>query len=94
MKFATIFMICGMVLLGCEGKHAHPDNEDTELRSEKMSINVISPAFKEGEAIPKEHTGEGVDISPQLSWNAVDGVKSYALICDDPDAPRATPWKE
>ena len=33
-------------------------------------------------------TGEGEDVSPQLSWsNAPEGTKGYAVICHDPDAP-------
>jgi len=52
-------------------------------------MNVTSSAFKEGERIPKEYTGEGKDQSPPLAWSGVPtGVKSFALVCEDPDAPR------
>ena len=53
-----------------------------------MKLEVSSTAFKEGETIPKQHTGDGKDVSPPLSWSgAPEGTKSFALICDDPDAP-------
>jgi len=56
-----------------------------------MAFSLTSPAFDEGQAIPRKYTGEGQDISPPLSWsNPPDGVKSFALICDDPDAPKGT----
>lgn len=52
-----------------------------------------STAFKEGQVIPKKHTGEGEDLSPALEWSgAPAGTKQFALICDDPDAPVSEPW--
>src|SRR5206468_2370544 len=36
---------------------------------------------------------DGQNVSPPLSWSgAPAGVKEYALIMDDPDAPRPQPW--
>lgn len=56
-----------------------------------MSIEVTSTAFKAGETIPKQYTGDGEDQSPLLRWSEPpSGTKSLALICDDPDAPRGT----
>ncbi len=56
-----------------------------------MSIEVTSTAFKAGETIPKQYTGDGKDRSPPLRWSEPhSGTKSIALICDDPDAPRGT----
>jgi Raf kinase inhibitor-like YbhB/YbcL family protein len=58
-----------------------------------MAIEITSTAFQNGEAIPKQYTGEGQDLSPQLSWSGVpEGTKQLALICDDPDAPTPEPW--
>jgi len=54
-------------------------------------MQIQSSAFNEGETIPKKHTCEGEDVSPQLSWSGVPGgAKSLAMICDDPDAPVGT----
>jgi len=56
-----------------------------------MAMQITSPAFKEGAAIPKKHTGDGPDVSPALNWSdPPEGTKALALICDDPDAPRGT----
>ncbi len=50
-----------------------------------------SPAFSEGGMIPPRYTCDGDDVSPPLSWTDVpDGTVSFALICDDPDAPAGT----
>jgi Raf kinase inhibitor-like YbhB/YbcL family protein len=52
---------------------------------------VTSPAFNEGGMIPKQYTCDSIDISPPLKWLDVpQGTLSFALICDDPDAPMGT----
>jgi len=56
-----------------------------------MKIELTSTAFREGETIPKMHTGDGKDVSPPLAWSKPpEGTKSLILICDDPDDPRGT----
>ena len=54
-------------------------------------MRITSPAFTEGAPIPVEHTCEGAGSSPGLAWEEAPVVtRSFALICDDPDAPRGT----
>jgi Raf kinase inhibitor-like YbhB/YbcL family protein len=54
-----------------------------------MPIELTTNAFREGETIPKPYTADGKDVSPPLQWGEPPaGTKSFALICDDPDAPR------
>ena len=54
-------------------------------------ISISSDAFKDGNSLPVEHTCNGEDRSPTLSWNTVPaGTRSIALIVDDPDAPGKT----
>lgn len=58
-----------------------------------MSLHLTSSAFPSGKQIPTDHTGDGADRSPPLSWSGVpDGTAELALICDDPDAPTPEPW--
>ena len=53
-----------------------------------MPLTIESPAFPEGGSIPRLYTCDGRDVSPPLSWTGIPaGVKSLALVCDDPDAP-------
>ncbi len=53
-----------------------------------MAFQLTSRAFKDGEPIPPHYTADGEDVSPPLEWkDAPEGTKSFALICDDPDAP-------
>lgn len=52
------------------------------------SMTLESKVFKDGEAMPKVHTGEGENLSPPLFFkNVPNDTKSLALICVDPDAP-------
>jgi len=58
-----------------------------------MSLTIESTAFKNNERVPTRFSGDGEDVSPQLSWSgAPDGTAELALIMDDPDAPTAEPW--
>jgi len=55
-------------------------------------MQLTSTAFTNGGAIPSKHTGEGEDVSPELSWsNAPEGTRAFAVICHDPDAPLISP---
>jgi len=54
------------------------------------AINVRSDAFDDGGMIPKEYGQRGQDLSPHLSWDAVENVKTWVLIAEDPDAPSGT----
>jgi Raf kinase inhibitor-like YbhB/YbcL family protein len=55
------------------------------------TIEVTSDAFAEGEPIPAEHTCDGADTMPTLSWSTPpDGTVSHVVIVDDPDAPGGT----
>jgi Raf kinase inhibitor-like YbhB/YbcL family protein len=42
--------------------------------------------------IPDTHSEYADGVSPQLSWNKVEGAKSYALILEDPDAKHIRPF--
>lgn len=56
-----------------------------------MEIKITSTAFEEGGLIPEKYTCDGMDVSPPLAWgSAPEGTKTFALICDDPDAPMGT----
>src|SRR6266550_2448885 len=54
-------------------------------------LKLTSPAFKEGEAIPRQYTCDGVNVSPPLEWTGMPKTaKTIALVTDDPDAPAGT----
>jgi Raf kinase inhibitor-like YbhB/YbcL family protein len=54
-------------------------------------MKLISTTFKPGHPIPLECTCDGDDRSPQLAWSEIPvETRSFALVSDDPDAPRGT----
>ncbi len=60
-----------------------------------MDFMLTSTAFEEGQHIPLDHTADGKDRSPPLKWtDPPAGTRSFALLCEDPDARRGifTHW--
>jgi Raf kinase inhibitor-like YbhB/YbcL family protein len=56
-----------------------------------MAFVLDSSAIEAGGAISALYTCDGRDISPPLHWeHPPAGTQSFALICDDPDAPMGT----
>ena len=56
-----------------------------------MAIKITSTAFRDGSEIPVQHTCDGPNISPPLSWTGVPAeAKSLMLTVKDPDAPSGT----
>lgn len=68
---------------------SHADASNTQINKENiMALTLTSPSFSHNGMIPTQHTCDGQDISPALSWSGVpDHTKSLVLIVDDPDAP-------
>ncbi len=56
-----------------------------------MTFTLTSTAFSHNGEIPTKHTCDGKDVSPPLEWSDPPArTKTFALICDDPDAPAGT----
>jgi Raf kinase inhibitor-like YbhB/YbcL family protein len=56
-----------------------------------MPFTVMSSAFGDGQAVPKQFTCDGNDAPPPISVDdPPKGTRSFAVIVDDPDAPKGT----
>lgn len=54
-------------------------------------MQLCSSSFMDGATIPRRFTCDGEDISPPLAWTgAPAATRSFALLCNDPDAPAGT----
>jgi Raf kinase inhibitor-like YbhB/YbcL family protein len=54
-----------------------------------VTIELSSPAFQDGAAIPAQYSRDGADVPPPLRWTGVPaGTAELALEVMDPDAPR------
>ncbi len=54
-------------------------------------MEILSSAFDEGAMILEKYTCDDIDISPPIKWSSIpEGTKTFAIICDDPDAPMGT----
>ena len=63
----------------------------SQEEGQEVVFELTSIAFAHEEPIPVKHTCDGEDISPPLQWSDPPaGTQSFALIADDPDAPRGT----
>jgi Raf kinase inhibitor-like YbhB/YbcL family protein len=93
LSYVAVALVC---FIGCAGAERHEGESapaPLEEVMEAVMITVTSSVFEGGERIPAKYTGEGEDVSPPLAWRgAPDSTVEFALICDDPDAPRPEPW--
>jgi len=64
---------------------------ETESKT-KEAIAVTSSSFSKDGLMNERYTEYADGVSPALSWKAVAGAKSYAIIMEDPDAKPALPF--
>jgi len=93
-RFDVLMILLLLTMLGCGPRQqpASPSSPTPTAQKETiMELKLTSAAFKEGEAIPRQYTCDGVNVSPPLEWGrAPKNAKTIAIITDDPDAPGGT----
>lgn len=67
-------------------------NDARAANAEAVTMRVSSPTIRDGAQIPKQHSEYADGHAPALTWNAVEGARSYVLIMEDPDAKPITPF--
>jgi hypothetical protein len=54
-----------------------------------MALELNSPAFDDGQPLPRKYAHGGDNASPPLHWSGPPaGVQSFMVLMEDPDAPR------
>src|SRR5438132_8198810 len=85
--------LVALLLLACASRPQPASVQPVADKSKenKMEFKLTSTAFQGGQPIPRQYTCDGVNVSPALEWSGTpQGAKSFAIICDDPDAPAGT----
>ncbi len=78
-------------------QRARTDTSDRiAINQLKTSANegpqVSSTAFQSNGPIPAEYSAYDKNVSLPLAWSTVPNVKSWAVIVEDPDAPKSEPF--
>ena len=92
-RMRTYLMSLVLVAAATSSAAASPANKHPvhHAKAAKRALVVTSSAFRNTEAIPHDYTCEGVKRPPPLAWSKVpDGTKSFAILVEDPDAPKKT----
>ncbi|MBI5827747.1 MAG: YbhB/YbcL family Raf kinase inhibitor-like protein [Deltaproteobacteria bacterium] len=56
-----------------------------------MAFTIVSPDFRDSDAIPKRFSCDSENLSPEIQWDgAPPATRSFVLIVEDPDAPSGT----
>ncbi|MBV9748701.1 MAG: YbhB/YbcL family Raf kinase inhibitor-like protein [Acetobacteraceae bacterium] len=59
-----------------------------------MALQLNSPAFDDGGALPRRYAHGGDNLSPPLHWSdPPDGVQSWAIVMEEPQAPAGQRWR-
>jgi len=80
---STRFIAVAVLLVALIGSvYAHP-----------RQLIVTSPTLKHGERVPRDHTPDGRNDSPALSWtNVPAGTQEFAVLCEDPAVGNPPPF--
>jgi len=90
--FSSLLALSILGLAGCTTPGPRPSAAPGVVVS---SITVTSHSFGANGSIPIDHTCDGKELSPQLTWSSPpEGTKSLAVVVEDPDASRTnfTHW--
>jgi len=78
--FYALIMAFFLVFVSC--------SKAGETTKQGPALEVKSTAFGHAKSMSDKYTCDGADVSPPLEWkNAPTGTKTYAVICETPDAP-------
>lgn len=86
MKLARGLLMASWVALVVHVPLAH-------AQTAPQKILVTSATMKEGEPVPRQHTPDGRNDSPALSWSDVpSSARELVVFCEDPDAGNPPPF--
>jgi Raf kinase inhibitor-like YbhB/YbcL family protein len=82
---------CLVAAMGC-GSAQRNLASNSELSGGLWSLDVTSPAFRDGQAIPPKYAAAGGNVSPPLRWTSgPSGTTGYVIMVEDADSGRKMP---
>ena len=99
-KKAIVFSIIVLAVLfsGCSEKIQNSDSSaknENAGKAELQEVVITSDNLQDGRWEDQiTNTEKGDNVSPQLSWDAVDGAACYAIVMIDPDGNNWLHWIE
>lgn len=83
--FPALVMLSVLLAAGCV------QTDDSDAANGSSTLQISSPAFSSGGAIPRRFSCQGDGISPPVKWSGVPNkAKSLALTVADPDVTSGT----
>jgi len=88
----ALWMGLAATAIALPGTSAAESDDDSKVSEAGAGYAIRSDDFQHGKKLPNFATCDGEGKSPALSWSAPreSHPKSYAIIVEDPDAPRGT----
>lgn len=84
----TVALLLGVAIACGSSDDSFDPAEFDPFTTLPVELQVRSPHFEAGEAIPARFTCDGDGEPPLVSWDRPpDGTRAVAMIMDDPDAP-------
>jgi len=103
----VLALAASLLLFGCGRSQSHPESTMTHQpqhspealslgriapREPAATLELLSDAIGVDGVIDERQTALGANLSPHLHWTPVEGAGAYAIIVEDPDAPREKPF--
>ena len=103
----VLALAASLLLFGCGRSQSHPESTMTHQpqhspealslgriapRESAATLELLSDAIGVDGVIDERQTALGANLSPHLHWTPVEGAGAYAIIVEDPEAPREKPF--
>lgn len=93
MSARIVLLAVALGIVGCERQAARTEEPSPDGGQTMSRLQVRSDAFGADQPIPRKFTADGRNVSPPLQWSGAPvETQEFAMIVDDPDAPRPQPW--